>query len=425
MERDFQAAGLTRLHDWSVENGTLVLTYFLGQEAGYLFVVMPNHPPRLVKLEVDQALAHRLGLSGAGPLTTERMQSALDIEGTSLLELLSRPATALTATDRLAALWTALIPADVQPELVGGRVRRLVVVPDGALALLPFETLVTESGKQPKYLLDAGPPILYAPSATVLLNLLERPTVKGPADLKPVLTVGNPRYQSNDIVVASRGTSVPNELSARSRYSTSGGQLAALPFSGVESGWVAEVFGKIGVAVGKLLQGDATESNVRFNVAGRRVVHLACHGLTDQKYGNFFGALALTPGPKGASDPADDGFLTLPEIYELNLKSCELAILSACQTNYGPQQKGEGIWALSRGFLVSGARRVVASNWLVDDEAAASLVSVFCGDLVKAEGKGETPDYAAALHRAKKWVRGQQKWSSPYYWGTFVLLGPN
>ena len=56
---------------------------------------------------------------------------------------------------------------------------------------------------------------------------------------------------------------------------------------------------------------------------------------------------------------------------ELAIKDCELAILSACETNYGPQQKGEGVWALSRGFLVAGARRVVASNWLVDDEAGS------------------------------------------------------
>jgi len=135
--------------------------------------------------------------------------------------------------------------------------------------------------------------------------------------------------------------------------------------------------------------------------------------------------LALTPGKQANTDPADDGFLTLPEIYELNLKGCELAILSACETNYGPQQRGEGVWALSRGFLVAGSRRVVASNWLVDDEAAASLVSYFCSGVAKEEKAGTTPDYAQSLHRAKRWVRQQENWSSPYYWGMFVLVGPN
>src|SRR5262249_2819275 len=161
--------------------------------------------------------------------------------------------------------------------------------------------------------------------------------------------------------------------------------LTPLPFTAPESQAVADAFTKAGFQAGQLQRDKATEAIVRFNVAGRKIIHLACHGLTDQAYGNFFGALALTPGPreKGSANPLDDGFLTLPEIYELNLKGCELAILSACETNYGPQQQGEGTWALSRGFLVAGARRVVASNWLVDDEAAANLVGAYCNGLAE------------------------------------------
>jgi CHAT domain-containing protein len=30
-----------------------------------------------------------------------------------------------------------------------------------------------------------------------------------------------------------------------------------------------------------------------------------------------------------------------------------------------------------------------------------------------------------AVHDAKRWVRKQEKWKSPYYWGTFVLVGPH
>jgi CHAT domain-containing protein len=67
----------------------------------------------------------------------------------------------------------------------------------------------------------------------------------------------------------------------------------------------------------------------------------------------------------------------------------------------------------------------VASNWLVDDEEAASLIGRFCGSLAQAEKEGRPPDYAEALREAKRWVRRQEKWQSPYYWGTFVLVGPN
>ena len=45
--------------------------------------------------------------------------------------------------------------------------------------------------------------------------------------------------------------------------------------------------------------------------------------------------------------------------------------------------------------------------------------------IVVVEKDGKTADYAQALHDAKRWVRQQEKWESPYYWGTFVLMGPN
>ena len=67
---------------------------------------------------------------------------------------------------------------------------------------------------------------------------------------------------------------------------------------------------------------------------------------------------------------------------------------------------------------------MVASNWLVDDKAAASLMAVFCRHVAQADKESRTIDYARALHEAKRWVRKDAKWQSPYYWGTFVLVGP-
>lgn len=68
---------------------------------------------------------------------------------------------------------------------------------------------------------------------------------------------------------------------------------------------------------------------------------------------------------------------------------------------------------------------MVASNWLVDDEAAASLISYFCGGIANDEKKENPLGYAHRLHAAKKWIRDQDKWKSPYYWAPFVLVGPN
>jgi CHAT domain-containing protein/lipopolysaccharide biosynthesis regulator YciM len=420
VNREFSPISLDALQSWLKERSGVCLHYLIGEQDSYLLAIAPEGEPLILNLALTPEQAADLGVE-PGPLTRERLQQVMRVGKVDLPVLLSDPERAAEASKRLVVLWKILVPEPASTPLLDGSADLLVVIPDGGLNLLPFESLVVANEGSPRYLLDVGPPVVYAPSATVLLNLTARKQTPTFTDRKPVLTVGDPVYGS-----PSRAGPVTTlaSLSARARYGELGGTLNAIPYSGMESRWVAEVFAKQGVTTGRIVQAAATEANVRYNVPGRRYVHFACHGLVDQRHGNLFGALALTPG-KNPTDPSDDGFLTLGETYELDLAGCDLTILSACQTNFGPQQRGEGTWALSRGFLVAGSRRVVASNWLVDDEAAASLVSYFCAGVAADENAGKTPNLAARLQAAKRWVREQPKWQSPYHWGAFVLLGPN
>jgi len=391
---------LSQLQRTLADDQSLLLVYLVGKKASYVLAIQGD-AAKSYPLALDAQQAATLGVP-AGPLTAERLRGVLSKDPrNSLLPQLRQPKLPAAAGEKLHALWQVLVPGTERGALVGGKFKRLLIAPDGPLGLLPFESLVTGSGDSPTYLLDVGPALHYAPSATVYYNLTARATIaEGKAG---VLSVGDPRY--------SAGKDGP------------GARLPRLPHSEVEVGWIRDVFTQQQTPVETLLQAEATEAAVRKKIGGCRLVHLACHGLTDETYGNFFGALALTPGPNPAQNSADDGFLTLPEIYELNLRSCELALLSACETNYGPQQLGEGVWTLSRGFLVAGARRVVASNWLVDDEATAHLASHYCSTLAQAK-PGQSPDYAAALQQSKRYLRNQKKWSAPYYWASFVLIGP-
>jgi len=173
-----------------------------------------------------------------------------------------------------------------------------------------------------------------------------------------------------------------------------------------------------------VLEGSAArEPAVRAALPGKRYVHLATHGLIDQDGENLFAALALTPPPIG-SPPAgdDDGFLELFEIYALPL-DCELAVLSACGSNAGTVVSGEGVFALSRGFLIGGARRVIASQWPVDDASTAELIGELFRRIAAAERKGEPFDAARALRDAKLTVRRNSSWADPFFWAPFVLTG--
>jgi tetratricopeptide (TPR) repeat protein len=421
--QDRKPVALDEVSAWAKEHEALVLEYFVGDETSFVLVIMPTGKPRLESLKVTSERAAKLGIE-EGALSARRLQTVLSNDKeTGVLQRLSALKSDRSPVEQLAALWQLLIPATERKAIQDGRVKQLIVIPDGPLALLPFEALVVETGAEPKYLLDARPPVRYAPSATVLHKLAERAAGNLANERAPVLAVGDPAYGTIGVGDAAPATTLA-ALTPGSRYSTVGGRLGRLPYSGLEAQWVVKQFSDAGIDASSFSGATATERGLRYWCPGRRILHLACHGLADERYGNFFGALALTPGPSGSDDPSDDGFLTLPEIYELDLKGYELAILSACQTNYGPQQKGEGTWALSRGFLVAGCRRVVASNWLVDDEAAATLVSYFCAGLAQAEKAGKPIDHAAALQQAKRLVRQQEKWKSPYYWASMVLIGP-
>ncbi len=425
--QDEVSAGLPRLQRWLAGQDTLVLEYLLGEEGGFLLAIPSDSPPELVPLTVTAQHASSLRVE-AGPLTADRFTAIMEAEDGSWLNGQLQGGAASSGNDtaqkRLAALWQLLVPEKQRQAIRAGQYRRLVVLPDSALSKLPFEVLVVEPGETPVYLLDQDISILYAPSAVTLLQLTERRNEPTRSVRAPVLTIGGCLYDGPGEPASA---SVLADLASNARYTRRGGSLKPLPFSKTETQWVADVFQQGRQPVAHLRGSLATEANIRFNATNRKVLHFACHGLVDRTHGNLFGALALTPGRKTA-DPSNDGFLTLAEIYELNLDGCELAILSACETNSGPTQRGEGTWALSRGFLVAGARRVVASNWLVDDQAAASLVSYFCSIIAKAEAAGEKPDYAEALWKAKRWVRNHPdhpEWRHPYYWGTFVLVGPN
>ena len=75
--------------------------------------------------------------------------------------------------------------------------------------------------------------------------------------------------------------------------------------------------------------------------------------------------------------------------------------------------------------------QVVSRDGSIHDLKAAEAaegIAVNSGQwsgLATAEKEHKPADYAESLHAAKRWVRGQEKWASPYYWATFVLVGPN
>jgi CHAT domain-containing protein/tetratricopeptide (TPR) repeat protein len=282
---------------------------------------------------------------------------------------------------------------------------RIIIAPDGALNLLPFEALRDNAGE---YLLKSRV-ISYVPSGTIL-DVLRRASKNEPA-ANPFLGVGDVSYENQGGV----GRRIPAPDSVRGRVlrgmaDFSGMRLKDLPQTREEVEEIGKIVGPNAVI---LLGKDATETAFKKEPLDQfRVLHLAVHGFADTQYPER-SALVLGTDPNSR----DDGLLQVREIVRLRLKA-ELTTLSACDTGVGKLQGQEGVSSLVEAFLVAGSKSVVASLWSADDTFASALMDRFYLRL----GQGE--DTGSALRDAKLDLLAKYGGQvSPFYWAAFVAVG--
>jgi len=106
--------------------------------------------------------------------------------------------------------------------------------------------------------------------------------------------------------------------------------------------------------------------------------------------------------------------LTALEVSGLDLQGTEMVVLSADDTGLGDAENGEGVYGLRRAFLVAGARNVVSSLWKVDDRVTRDLMRAFYERVRRGEGPAD----------ALRDVQLKMLKQHPYYWASFVVVGP-
>ncbi len=272
-------------------------------------------------------------------------------------------------------------------------VRRIVIVPDGALSALPIEALPDASAPG-RRLLDSWT-ISYAPSVTLLgeLSRLPRELAERPTDLlvfaAPVLPEA----------LARRGAEVEGEHF----------DLAPLPAAEQEARSVARYGGR-GTVV--LLGAESSEARLKREPLERFAgLHFATHAVLNPLVPSR-SALVLAAG----ATEREDGLLQAREIYSLRLKS-DLVVLSGCRTASGRILPGEGVQGLAQAFFHAGARTLVASLWDVSDRRTADLMEAFYRHLAGSESKAD------ALRSAKLDLLRADPGLAPHFWAPFVLIG--
>ncbi|CAM0117081.1 CHAT domain-containing protein [Rhabdochlamydiaceae symbiont of Dictyostelium giganteum] len=261
----------------------------------------------------------------------------------------------------------------------------LTFIPDGFLAHLPFGAFYNT--KTNRYLIESYP-ISVAPSMQVLSLLDQLPKELS----SQTLLMGNP--------------TTPHEKDNHLEHAEREVKDIILPM-------MKSFENKL------CIQKKATVESVFQHAPNARVIHIACHGVAEEKpqddpYSVFEGFFKLAPDMKHSR-----GELHAKEVNSLSLKA-DLVFMSACHLGRGNLQK-EGsigpIWS----FLGAGAKSTVASYWpLPEGEMTVKMVETFYKHYL---GIG-TPklDKAKALQRAILMAMKTER-DNPRQWGSFFLSG--
>jgi CHAT domain-containing protein len=164
-----------------------------------------------------------------------------------------------------------------------------------------------------------------------------------------------------------------------------------------------------------ILGDKATRRSVlQQNLKDRRIIAFSTHGLVAGDLPKLSQpALAMA----GTSDPNESPLLTLEDVMRLKLDT-DWVILSACNTASSDGKGDEALSGLGRGFFYAGARALLATHWSVESDSARELMT----KTFTLYGQNEKLTRAEAIRQAQLNLT-QTKFSHPFYWSAYALIG--
>ncbi|PYS25451.1 MAG: hypothetical protein DMF72_01625 [Acidobacteria bacterium] len=292
----------------------------------------------------------------------------------------------LAYTTAARELYTLLIaPAEQQLRNVG----TICIIPDSFLWNVPFQALMTPS----EHFLIEDHAVYYAPSLSVLREMNRK---KGTSETtnSSLIAFGNP-------VIG--------------RDEQRNADLCPLPEAEQEVSSIAKSFDEKNSRV--LIGRDASEKSFKVLAKTYSIIHLATHGVIDNRQ-PLYSHLLLT---RTEGDLENDGRLEARQIMDMNLNA-DLAVLSACETANGKVAPGEGVIGMSWALFVAGARSTVVSQWKINSASTSELMIKFYRNLNSHDAVGNGNNVMALRDACVRMIK-EDRYRHPFYWAGFVLIG--
>jgi tetratricopeptide (TPR) repeat protein len=298
----------------------------------------------------------------------------------------------------------------------------------------PVDLAVLPNGK----ILGDAFDVSYVPSALTLVLLSEGEPRRAPSPSDSILAVAGPTEIAREIRVdqlIGAADAPSGHRGGRSAYRRDDTPLERLPrlrYAELEVRAVASSFKRAIVLGGDDASSRIARLAAQDRLADFRVVHVATHTLTDGAPERC--ALALST--HGGLDPGENSGILEVEDIALNWRlDADLMTLSGCETlRAAGTGRGEP-YGFTAALFGAGARRILSSQWPVDDRATTILMNRFYENYtgsykdVRLGTSGAPMKAPRALREARAYVRtladgsGRRPYEHPVYWAGFFLLG--
>ena len=293
------------------------------------------------------------------------------------------------------------------PKTIPESVKRLIIIPDGNLGLIPFEALLTKEADYKFNEFDKYPFLIkdYEISYQYSTNLYYK--------------IYNKILKSEKLWASNNWLGVAPVFKDVKNLVINDAHISALPGSELEVNAIKANFEKKGLKANAKLFAEANEDLMKSAILKNyKYLHIATHGFVNSDKPELSGIIMTEK-----HDKSSDGILYSGEIYNLDLNS-DLVVLSACETGLGKVSEGEGIIGLSRALLYAGTNNIVVSLWKVADNSTSELMIDLYSNMLKGFDKSnKTYLYSNSLREAKLKMIKDKKYGHPFFWSPFILIG--
>lgn len=276
---------------------------------------------------------------------------------------------------------------------------KIIVIPDGELFNLSFESLTTKRITELRDLESYGLLSKYQISYnySLLLFRQEKNSVVYKNDFIAFAPEFNKKMKDNYSVA------ITDSILVDKTYLN----LIPQPFS-VD---LAKEYSKI--FEGRYFVNENASKQVFKNEANEhKIIHIGTHAESN----NVSPELSRLIFAKNSEN--EDNSLYTFEIYNENLNS-NLAILTACETGKPTYQSGEGMISLAHAFNYAGSESILTSLWKIDEKASSQIIEYFYQNIKNGLAKDKALQQAKLTYIENAYGRTLH----PHYWAGLVLIG--